>query len=120
MTVLFAVTDCTTLLVSRVLAEGRGCGLDFFREVGVSIVEFFAPDLTRPYPSLCIVTKLMELVIISTSEEGSRLRDYFETPTLTVVVRNIVEFVVLTCDIKCADPSIIMSYKNLVIHVVNG
>jgi len=60
----------------------------------------------------------MELVVVTASEESLHLRNDLETPTLTVVMRHIVKFIVLPSDVECADPSIIMPNQDLVIHVI--
>ena len=76
------------------------------------------PDLARSNPFLILEAELMEFVVVTASEESLHLRNNLETPTLTVVMRHIVKFIVLPSDVECADPSIIMPNQDLVIHVI--
>ena len=60
----------------------------------------------------------MELVVVTTSEESPHLRNDLETPALSVVMRHIMKFIVLSSDVECADPTIIMPNQDLIIHVI--
>lgn len=60
----------------------------------------------------------MELIIVTTSEESLHLWNNFETPALSVMMRHIAKLVVLPSDVERADPSIVMSNQDLVIHVI--
>ena len=65
-----------------------------------------------------LVAELMELVVISTSEESVFVRDHLKSPAFTIMMRDILEGIVLPCDVKSANPTVVMSNENLVVHVV--
>lgn len=61
----------------------------------------------------------MELIVITASKETGMFWNDFKTPTLTVMMRDVDELLLVTFDIKCHNSAIVVSNDNLVMHHVN-
>jgi len=65
-------------------------------------------------------TVLMEFIVISASKECSLFSDDFKTPTLTIMMRDVLSDMLSTVDINSANSSVVMTNKNLTLHIVDG
>lgn len=61
----------------------------------------------------------MELVVVTTCQEGGLLRDDLETPAFTVVVRNIDDCLIGSFEANSGNTAIIMAEKDFSIKVID-
>jgi len=61
----------------------------------------------------------MELVVITTCQEGSLFRNDLETPAFTVMVRNINNCLISSFEANSCNTSIIVTDKDFPIKIIN-
>jgi len=101
-------------------SHGGGSGLDLLGLVWLSAEEIIRPDLSLLDHLLVLDAVLVDGVVISTGQEGSFLLEDFETPSLTVEVRNIDELLVSSISVNDLDSSVVMTNENSAIQDIKG
>lgn len=78
-----------------------------------------SPDFTFLKHFLSLDIKLINFVIITTSEESTLLLDNFKTPSFTVMMRSIDKLLVSSIDINSLDDTIVVTNSDLSIQNIN-
>lgn len=112
----FRVSDSSSLLMSW--SGGQGCSsrLDLFGLVWLTAMEFVRPNLSLLDHLLVLDAVLVDGIVITASQKGSFFLKNFETPSLTIEVRNVDELLVGSICIDDLDSSVVMSDKDSTVH----
>ena len=102
------------------LTHGRCSRLDLGCFVCLTTKEVIAPDFTLLDKLLVLDAVLVDHVIISASKESTLVVEHFETPSLSVEVRNIDHLFLGSISVDHLDSSIVMPNQDSLIEDVES
>ena len=118
--VVAGVCDGSSLLMRRVIAKSGCCRLDLLGLVRIASVHLLGPNFSRSNVPSVSDTVLVELVVISTSQECSLFSDDFEAPAFAIVVGHVLGSMLVSINVNGANSSVVVANEYLPVHVVQG
>jgi len=116
----FRISDSSSLLMRRSRSHSGGGGLDLLSLVWLSTEKIVRPDLSLLDHLLVLDAVLVDGVVISAGQESTFFLEDFETPSLTVEVRNVDELLVGSISVNDLDSTVVMTYKDSAIQDIEG
>lgn len=114
------VGDASGLLLDWMGTHGGGSTLDLGSLEWLASEEVEGPDFSVLDHLFVLNAELVDLVVITTCEEGSLLLEDFKTPSFTVMMRGGNKLLVSSINIDDLDGSIVVTNADLSVQDIEG